>query len=291
VLPDLKAVELEQMSKLHVQMLMKKLETKSYSLSRAVRSYIRAIIEEAVDQGLMLKDPTRKVKILADKSKRCDRHMTAEELDLLLAELDTRDRLIVRVAVVCGLRPAELFGLKWDDFHPETGQLRIDETYGDGEWKPTKTKGSNGWVSMPPSLTKQLQMWREQNPDHTLIFSTTRKFDKPLDADDFVIRNLRRAAVAAGIMPPRPEGAKGRVADKKTAVNFQAFRRTCATWCLEQGNVKDAQTHLRHANPATTLTHYIQEIPSSVRRAVEGVDEHFFGNKKKPAPTTSLTVQ
>jgi integrase len=232
------------------------------------------------------------VKILARKPSRRKRHISKEELDLLISELNARDRLIVRIAVVCGLRPAELFALKWDDFHPETGQLRIDETYSGGEWKETKTEESDGWVSMPPSITKQLQFWREQNPQGQLIFSGGRKFDHPIIADNFVDRNLRRAAVRAGIMPSNPK--EGRVnefyGDKRTAVNFQAFRRTCATWCLQNGSIKDAQTHLRHRNPATTLGHYIQTVPASVRSAVEGVDTHFFASAKPARPQQLSTA-
>lgn len=293
VLPVLGPMKLSEIQKIHVQMLMKRLESKSYSLSRAVRVYIKMVFEELDDQGMIVKNPCRKVDILARKPARHKRHLSKEELDLLLSELSPRDRLIVRVAVVCGLRPAELFGLKWDDFFPETGQLRIDETYSDGEWKPTKTEESDGWVSMPPSIVKQLQLWRERNPEGTMIFSGERKFDCPLDADDFVCRNLRRAAVRAGIMPQKSKGNRTGefYGDRKTAVNFQAFRRTCATWCLQNGSIKDAQTHLRHRNPATTLGHYVQVVPSSVRSAVEGVDTHFFANVKPARPRQSLTVQ
>jgi hypothetical protein len=35
--------------------------------------------------------------------------------------------------------------------------------------------------------------------------------------------------------------------------------------------VKDVQAHLRHANAATTLEHYIKSVPASVRVAVESL--------------------
>lgn len=278
VLPDLNGVPLSEINKVHIQKLMLKLESKSYSLSKHIRTYLRASLREANDQGVIPKDPTRGVKILADRHKACNRHLTEQELRRLLQELSARDQLIVRIAVVCGLRPGELFALKWEDFHPETGQLRIDETYRDQAWKPTKTTRSNGWVTLPPAIAAELQLWRKWNPEARLIFSGPRKPNHPINADNFVYRVLFNAAIRAKIMQARPANLpKGaRWVDKTTAVNFQAFRRTCATWCLKNGNVKDAQVHLRHTNPATTLTHYIQEIPESVRHAVEGVDSYFF---------------
>ena len=37
--------------------------------------------------------------------------------------------------------------------------------------------------------------------------------------------------------------------------------------------VKDVHAHLRHANAATTLEHYIKSVPASVRVAVESLDQ------------------
>ncbi len=53
---------------------------------------------------------------------------------------------------------------------------------------------------------------------------------------------------------------------------FQACRRSCATYLQRSGNVKDIQAHLRHAEASTTLGIYVQEIPESVRAAVESLD-------------------
>ncbi len=41
----------------------------------------------------------------------------------------------------------------------------------------------------------------------------------------------------------------------------------------KHGSVKDIQAHLRHSTPATTMREYVQEIPASVREAVEGLDK------------------
>jgi integrase len=60
-------------------------------------------------------------------------------------------------------------------------------------------------------------------------------------------------------------------------VNFKAFRRTCATWFQQCGTAKDIQAHLRHSTPATTLGVYVQEIPESVRVAVEALDTKLRG--------------
>jgi integrase len=65
--------------------------------------------------------------------------------------------------------------------------------------------------------------------------------------------------------------------DPATSVNFRAFRRTCATWFQKVGTTKDIQAQLRHTTPITTLGVYVQELPESVRTAVEALDQKLCG--------------
>jgi integrase len=39
--------------------------------------------------------------------------MTVEEVRQLFSVLDVRERLIARLALLAGMRPGEIFGLKW----------------------------------------------------------------------------------------------------------------------------------------------------------------------------------
>jgi hypothetical protein len=63
----------------------------------------RAIMEEAVEQELIVKNPTRKP---------CGRFLALEELDSLIANLEFRDRLIARMFCAMEFRPGELFTLR-----------------------------------------------------------------------------------------------------------------------------------------------------------------------------------
>ena len=64
--------------------------------------------------------------------------------------------------------------------------------------------------------------------------------------------------------------------NKATAVNFQAFRRTFATWMQRTGaTVKDVQGAMRHSSPDQTLKAYMREIPDGVRAAVDALDRMF----------------
>jgi len=86
------------------------------------------------------------------------------------------------------------------------------------------------------------------------------------------------AAIRAGIMPaPSKDRTKGDPKrDKATAVNFQAFRRTFATWMQRtHATVKDVQGAMRHSSPDQTLKVYMREIPAGVRAAVDALDSMF----------------
>jgi len=60
-------------------------------------------------------------------------------------------------------------------------------------------------------------------------------------------------------------------------LTFQCLRRTFATQFQKHGTVKDAQTQLRHSDAGTTMNIYTQEIPSSVKAAVEALDQKLCG--------------
>jgi len=50
---------------------------------------------------------------------------------------------------------------------------------------------------------------------------------------------------------------------------------------IRQANLKDVQAHLRHSSAETTLQIYVQEIPESVRLAVEQMADRMFPRNVK----------
>jgi integrase len=163
-----------------------------------------------------------------------------------------------------------------NDFDAVNGRLRIDESAATWGIKETKTPGSVAWVSLPAEIKVELARWlaaRDCDSPSAFIFPNAR--GGPIGTDGFRQHHLWPAAVRAGIVSARPaDWPKGKQwADRATSVNFQAFRRTCATWFQKCGTSKDIQTHLRHASPNTTLGVYVQAMPESVRVAVEALDQ------------------
>jgi integrase len=222
-------------------------------------TWSRAILEEAVDEDLLLKNPAKKLQMPETREEN-KRFLTLKEIPVVLGKLPFREQLIFRMSLVLGLRPGELFALRWDDI--DGYSLRLDESTVDGEVYPSlKTEKSRGFLALPASLRAGLAAWKEiQQPE------TEQEFIFP-NADGGVIRldNYR-----ADVLRP----ALDRIAVETgiDGIDFRACRRTCATHLSKHGGIKDVQAHLRHSRATTTLDVYIQEIPESVREAVESLD-------------------
>ena len=173
----------------------------------------------------------------------------------MLFQLSDRDRLIARMFLVLGLRPGEMFALRWND--KLSNSLRIDSSITDGIEVEGKTEGSDSYVWLPASIDTELEFLRSAVKDaspEAFIFPSGR--GTAINTNNFLYRTLKEAGKIAGI----------------ERVTHQMLRRTCSTYMAQITTVKDVQAHLRHRTSKTTLEHYIKSVPESVRVAVESLD-------------------
>ena len=193
-----------------------------------------------------------------------------------------RDRLIVRMFLVLGLRPDELFALGRDD-RVGSNQIRIDESISpvSGVVEP-KTEASNAFVWLPQTLAVELDFWMEGMRDQrseAFLFASRSERGTPMSANNFLKRALQKAGERARTVM-RNEGID--VPDHFLMnLTHQALRRTCATHMQHKGSIKDVQAHLRHAQPNVTAEVYMQAIPESVRQAVEGLDRLLMTSRQE----------
>lgn len=134
-------------------------------------------------------------------------------------------------------------------------------------------------VWLPVAIKTDLDAWRAVCPDasgRAFIFPSPK--GKITRLDNFRKRGLKPAlADALRLANEAGVSVKGVRLDQ---VTFQACRRSCATYLQKSGGVKDVQAHLRHAQASTTLGVYVQEIPESVRAAVESLDCLLSGQQR-----------
>jgi integrase len=220
----------------------------SKSVLTKIRVYLNSILNEAVELEFLLKNPARKLAVPRSGKKAASQPLTPEQIPHVLFHLGDRDRLIVRMFLVLGLRPGEMFALRWND--KQQNSLRIDSSISEGIEVETKTEGSNANVWLPASIETELEWWRTasaNNSTDTFIFPSTTGTAN--GTSNFLFRVLKEAGKKAGL----------------PGVNHQMLRRTCSTYMAQLTTVKDVQSHLRHMSVQTTLAHYIKSVPERAR--------------------------
>jgi integrase len=269
-------VPLENFDKYILQSHLNKL-AKTHSKDRVlqIRSYVRAIFNEAVEQDYLVKDPARSLKVPA-KLRPVDK--TTLTWDQLRAALDRlleeslRDWILILLDMSNALRPSELVCLRWRCLLEEPLLLDIQETFYKGTVRPFgKTDDSITQVPIAKHLVEELLGWKNVLTDElrrkkqkltpdTFIFPG--RFGNPIDPSNFRKRVLHR--LAKELRLPK--------------LTFQVIRRTIAT--LAEGHVKGVQGMLRHSTVQTTQNIYMQIIQPRVRETVDAVHEELSRKSK-----------
>ena len=238
-------------------------KSQSASTVKKCLTHIRAVFNFAIDDDLLEKNPALKAELPPTK-RPADRFLTLDECWRLLEVGSSRDQLIVRLFMVCGLRPSELFALRVNDVLD--GELRIDETIVQYEVSGnTKTEGSRANVPLSPDLESALRFYILEEKLSDFLFPSAA--GTAMFPDNFLDRVLKPLGKEAGI----------------ENLNHQILRRTTATHFQKHGTVKDTQALLRHEDAQTTPKHYQKVLDASLVAGVISWDSELVANQKQPA--------
>ena len=247
---------------LHLNQLAK---TRSKDRVLQIKSYVRDIFAEAVEQDFLTKDPARKVTVPSQLRETDRTTLTWEQLRDALLQLALRDRVLLELDMTNALRPSELFALRWKCFNYAESKMQVFETAYNGAIRPWgKTRKSLGRVHLPKELAEDLWLWKQECPDSSpdaFIFPDAK--GGSMDTGNYRKRVLHKLARDLGL--PK--------------LTFQVIRRTIATLAQKKGTVKDVQGLLRHSRAATTTDVYMQEIPESVQATINAIHAEL---RKKP---------
>jgi integrase len=189
-----------------------------FSMVDHLRWDLKQIFDMAVAEDLVRKNPALLL-FTPREAKRGQRLvMTIEEVNQCFAVLEMRERLIVQLAVVAGMRPGEIFGLTWGRVGPDYADV-LQRVYR-GQIDLPKTVPSIRQAALSDGLLRSLDRWRalciDTRPE-AWVFSSER--GTPLSRDNV----LRR-----GILP--------KLASVRLSwVNFQVMRRTHSTLMNNMG--------------------------------------------------------
>jgi len=130
----------------------------SYSLVAHLRWDFKQIFDLAQAEGYIQKNSAILL-FVPRNTRRPERLvMNEEEVKKLFSVLEQRERLIVKLAVLAGMRPGEIFGLKWGRLKEEFIQIR-QRVYR-GEVDTPKTNHSVRDVALSARLLGEIDEWR-----------------------------------------------------------------------------------------------------------------------------------
>jgi integrase len=205
------------------------------------------------------------------KRKKIPAVLEIEEVQLLLGALDVRERTMVLLDVVTGLRASELFGLKWTDIDFLKNEISVTRSIVLQVVGPCKTEASQKPVPLDPLLARSLRTWRAHTKYKTAsdwVFASPHSGGrKPYWYQSLMRNRIREAARGVGIT-------------KK--MGWHTFRHTCATVLPASGaDIKVAQELLRHASCRVTLDTYTQAVTEHKRAAQNRVASLLRGYRTK----------
>ncbi len=140
---------------------------------------LRRVLGAAVVDGRLIANPL--VGIRAPKIERAEiRALTPDEVATLADEIAPRYRALVLVAAYCGLRSAELIGLRWKNVDLMRRQLAVVEQLdrrgkGEGVMSPPKSAAGRRAVAIPSMVVEALTVHQAagygQPPPNGYVFT------------------------------------------------------------------------------------------------------------------------
>lgn len=185
----------------------------SHSTVAHLRWDLRQVLRMAVQEGHISRNPAELLFIPRDAKRPEHTVMTLKEVQICFAALEPRERLVAKFAILAGLRPGEIFGLKWG--HLSETHADIRQRLYRGRIDSPKTSHSIRKAALAAGLLDDIREWktlsRNGAEDGWVFPSETGK--TPLSRDNMWRRHIGPQLQAAGL----------------GFVDFHVMRRTHAT--------------------------------------------------------------
>jgi integrase len=221
-----------------------------------IRNVMSVLFNHGLRHELIYRNPVQWVRQSA-KRKKIPAVLEIKEVRSLLGALAMRERTMVLLDVVTGLRASELFGLKWVDIDFTKNEVSVTRSVVMQVVGSCKTEASQKSVPLDPILARTLRTWRDhakyKAAGDWVFASPFSKGRKPYWGQSIMSNQIRKVARRVGI-------------SKK--IGWHTFRHTCATLLRASGaDIKVVQELLRHASCRVTLDTYTQAVTEQKRAA------------------------
>ncbi|MFF7081234.1 tyrosine-type recombinase/integrase [Streptomyces lavendulae] len=258
--------------------------------ARQILTTLSNVFETAIDDKRLVRNPMRAKSVRWPKAPEDQREAWPLETAQRVRDvINQRYRIAVVVALGCGLRQGEVFGLSPADVDFERGLIRIRRQvqllYGRLYFTLPKG-GKTRVVDMPPSAAGELRAhflrhpavevelpWGGPEADREkrsfpLVLATT--YGNAIRANIFNDEVWKPALAKAGVIPVREKGQRWKASRKD---GFHVLRHTYASVILEAGeSVVTLARWLGHSSPTITLDHYAHFMPEAGGKGRAAVD-------------------
>jgi len=253
LLPKLGKLRLDQIGLEQVQGLVSGMSVGRHTILNVIGT-LRSMLSTAKKWGYLAADFSSADLVVPQQSEKQLRFFTPEQARRIIEDAEQPWKALYAISAMCGLRPGEVLGLKWDDI--TENEIHIHRASSFGKLHSTKTKSSASTVPLPEPLRTILDEYRKvwkPNAEH-LLFAT--RNGRPQTTNKVAELRLYPLLKKLGI----------------SQCGLNGFRHTHASLLLSSGaSPMTAQRQLRHADPLTTLRNYAHVIGAEQREAAERV--------------------
>lgn len=258
--------------------------------ARQILTTLSNIFETAIDDKRLVRNPMRAKSVRWPKPPEDQREAWPLETARRVRDvINPRYRIAVVVALGCGLRQGEVFGLSPEDVDFERGLIRVRrqvQLLNGRLYFALPKGGKTRIVDMPPSVAAELAAyflqypavevelpWGGPEPEREkqtfpLVLTTT--YGNAIRANIFNVEVWKPALAKAGVIPMREKGQRWKASRKD---GFHVLRHTYASIILEAGeSVVTLARWLGHSSPTITLDHYAHFMPEAGGKGRAAVD-------------------
>lgn len=225
---------------------------------------LKAVYSKAVAEGAVDKSPVTMKAPAVPKSRQAQiPPATAEELQIIYANMPKTTRLSVWLGAILDLRIGEVVSLQVQDWNPKTQTLHVCHSADEnGGLKATKTAASNTTQPVPPQLGKLISEACDGKQPTDFIVTCA-------DGSHITPNRLRDHFNDAKAKAGRPD------------LHFHTLRATSITAAVAAGaSLKDTMTWGRHADAQTSIERYQRASGSErMREIANGIEDTLMGHE------------
>jgi integrase len=171
----------------------------SFSVVDHLRWDMKQVFDMAVAEGHIERNPALLLFTPKEAKKPVHRVMTIREVQMCFGALDQRERLIVKLAILAGMRPGEIFALTWG--HLTATYADIRQRVYRGMIDTPKTDQSLRKAALSEGLLSEIENWRmmavETRPK-AFVFPSER-MKTPLSKDNCWRRSMQPRLAKVGL--------------------------------------------------------------------------------------------